>query len=129
MIARSAAMIACSLSAIVLCAPARPCVAQSPVRDRQSNAPSTEGSASVFGVVVDASGTAMRRAIVTIRGERLRDARSAITDDAGAFSFVDLPAGAVTISAERKPFIRSVYGSQRPGDPPLTVTLVRGQRV
>jgi hypothetical protein len=73
-------------------------------------------------------GGPVRRAIVTLSGDVLQS-RSAISDDNGRFSFVDLPVGRVTLTATRPGFITSSYGAKAPGQIGTRLSLTAGQHV
>jgi hypothetical protein len=91
----------------------------------------TSGTASLTGVVVNDEEPArpVRRAIVTLAGEGLRPTRGAITDDAGRFTFVDLPAGQFTITVSRGSFVTSMYGAKRPGRPGTPISVADGAAI
>lgn len=91
----------------------------------------TLGTASISGVVVDDQEPArpVRRVVVTLTGDGLRPNRGAITDDEGRFAIRNLPAGRVTLTAERAGFITSVYGAKRPGRAGTDITIAAGQRL
>ena len=62
------------------------------------------------------TGKPVRQARVTLAGGDTKMSRTVITDDQGAFSFTDLPAGSFTLSASRPGYLDSVYGQRRPGN-------------
>lgn len=88
----------------------------------------------------DANGAPVRRAIVTLTGTGSSAPVQMATDDEGRFAFPDLPAGRYTLTAEKAGFVKTFYGSTRPGRGPsapivlgpgerqsaLTIPLVRG---
>jgi Carboxypeptidase regulatory-like domain/TonB-dependent Receptor Plug Domain len=59
---------------------------------------------SISGGVTDASGGAVAGAKVTVINERTGEARTALSNDAGAFNFPALQPGAYTIKVERQGF-------------------------
>jgi hypothetical protein len=65
---------------------------------------------------------------VTLSGDVPRS-RSAISDDGGRFSFVNLPAGRFTLTATRPGFITSSYGARSPGAPGTRLSLAAGRQV
>src|SRR5688572_3772672 len=71
----------------------------------------------------------LARVLVTISGDALKPSRTVITDDAGRFTFRDLPAGRFTLVAARPPYIRTAFGARRPGRPGTPITLAAGERV
>ena len=100
-------------------------LAQQPTRDVAVQ-PAAAGTARLSGVVVSADRVAqpVRRAIVTISGASGR--RSTITDDDGKFTFGDLAAGSFTVSAARRAYLTSAYGTRYPGDPGTPIHLADG---
>lgn len=58
-------------------------------------------------------------------------AYSVITDDLGAFSFADLPAGTYTLAASKQGYLDTVYGQKRPGTgrPGTPVALADAQKI
>ena len=72
------------------------------------------GTASISGVVVSATSpeTPVRRVLVTLGGGSIKVPSAAITDDAGAFQFVNLPEGAYTLVATRPAYVTSAYGAK-----------------
>jgi hypothetical protein len=100
-----------------------------PARDREI-AP-TVGSGAISGIVVtdEDPPRPVRRAVVTLTGPELRPSRGSVTDDDGRFTIANLPAGRVTLTATRAPFITSVYGAKRPGRPGTSIALADGQKV
>ena len=102
---------------------------QTPVRDQARY--SMPGTGVVRGVVVadDASRTPLRRAIVTLVRAGIEDMRAASTDDAGRFSFADLPAGMYTLSAAKGGFITMSAGAAKPGMPGRQIIVRDGDSV
>jgi hypothetical protein len=82
-------------------------------------------------VVASDSGRPVRKASVTVSGGDVRTVKTAIADDQGRFSFIDLPAGEFTLSASRQGFLDVVYGQKRPGSgrPGTPLTLLPGQKM
>jgi hypothetical protein len=87
------------------------------------------GTATITGVVVSREATPhpLSRAIVTIIGSKLPEGRSVIADDAGRFTFRNLPADRVTMSVSKHGYVASAYGALRLGGPGTAVTLADGQ--
>ncbi len=97
-----------------------------PIRD--TNAQTVIGSASITGMVVlEGSGTPVRRARVSLAAPELRGGRAALTDDQGRFSFAALPAGRFTITASKSGFVDISFGAKRAGRPGTPVQLADGQ--
>lgn len=100
-----------------------------PARDTQAQAPAT-GTGAITGTVVGGdSGRAVRKARVTLSGGDLRSAKSAVTDEQGAFTFVDLPAGRYTLSASKPGYVNATYGQKKPGRPGTPIQLVDAQKL
>ncbi len=98
--------------------------AQTPPRD--APAPTqrrAEGNGVIAGTVstIDAGRVVpLRRAIVTIVGTGIANADQRLTDDQGRFSFDGLAPGRFTLTAEKVAYLKTYYGSRRPGRPPST---------
>lgn len=88
------------------------------------------GDGQIAGVVMHAgtNPTPVRRAIVSISGGGLASARSAITDDAGRFSFVQLPAGTFRVVVRKPAYLEAAFGSSRPGQDGSAIALAAGER-
>jgi protocatechuate 3,4-dioxygenase beta subunit len=87
------------------------------------------GQGTISGTVVSDSGAPVRRARVTLSGAELRGARASVTDDAGAFEFVALPAGRFTMTASKPGYVNNAYGAKRPGRPGTPIQLADGQKI
>jgi len=86
------------------------------------------GTASVTGrVVLEGSGTPVRRARVSLAAPELRGGRSTVTDDQGRFGFQALPAGRFTLTASKAGFVDIAYGAKRAGRPGTPIQLAEGQ--
>ena len=69
----------------------------------------------------------LRHAIVTVTGAEIIGSRQVVTDDEGRFAFLDLPPGRYSLVAEKAGYVKTYYGSPRPGRPPGTpVALLPG---
>lgn len=99
-----------------------------PARDTQAQ-PQPTGTAGLSGTVVSDAGRPVRRARVTLSGAELRSAKAATTDDLGAFSFADLPAGRFTLSASKAGYVNSTYGQKKPGRPGTPIQLLDSQKM
>jgi protocatechuate 3,4-dioxygenase beta subunit len=86
------------------------------------------GTASLSGVVVDGEKQPLRRASVAISGD-MRLNRRTVTDDAGRFTFVDLPGGRFTITAEKPGYPSMSYGAKRPFRAGSGVLIAEGQKL
>jgi uncharacterized protein (DUF2141 family) len=91
---------------------------------------SAVGTGTIAGVVVtdDLDAQPVRKARVTLNGVDLPGATT-ITDEAGRFVFVNLPAGRYTIGASKPTWVTTQYGSKRPLRPGTAVPLADGQRL
>ena len=96
---------------------------QQPAREGRPAPPS--GTAVISGRVVsaDAQPKPVRRARVTLNSSDREVGRTAITDDAGTFSFTALPAGRYSLSAIKAGFVNVSYGEKRPGRPGTPIPL------
>jgi hypothetical protein len=98
--------------------------AQPPAPPRDRPPPQPTGTARVKGRVVDAqSGSALARARVRIMGTG-GNRPLVLTDETGAFEFMELPAGNFFLSVDRTGYITSRYPDQARtmrGNRPLTV--------
>jgi len=103
--------------------------AQSPARDATSApVPAPVGTAAIGGIVKDADGQPLRRALVSIEGD-MRVSRSTLTEDDGRFSVEALPPGRFTVSAEKGGYPQVSYGAKHPGRTGSGVLLAQGQKV
>lgn len=103
--------------------------AQAPARDA-AKVPAT-GSGVIRGVIVsdDNQAQPVRRALVSLAATGAV-MRTLLTDDAGRFTFANLPAGRFTLSASKPAWLPGYYGSRRPGrGPGTTIALGDGQKV
>jgi hypothetical protein len=101
-------------------------------RDASRPAPPPLGSGLIAGALVAVeTGKPVRQARVTLTGGETKMSRTVISDDQGAFSFVDLPAGSFTLSASRPGYLDSVYGQRRPGNGKsgVPIQLTAGQKL
>ena len=90
------------------------------------------GTAILGGTVTshDESTRPLRRVIVTLSGAAGSGDLQVVTDEAGRFVFSQLPAGRYTLTADKPAFVKTYYGSKRPGRGPATpIALADGQRV
>jgi protocatechuate 3,4-dioxygenase beta subunit len=115
-------------SAALLCAALLFAQAQPPAP------PQTKGTGLLAGRIVDASGTPIPSAIVTLGGRapqpagRPEQGPRVLTDADGRYFFSDLAAGGYTISATKPGFIPGRFGARRPGGSAVTIDLANGER-
>jgi protocatechuate 3,4-dioxygenase beta subunit len=80
------------------------------------------------GVVVAAdSGTALRRARVTLNAPGLRETRAVTTDLQGRWEFKNLPAGRFTVAASKPQYVTLEYGQRIPTEVGRPIELSAGQ--
>jgi protocatechuate 3,4-dioxygenase beta subunit len=103
-------------------------LAQAPARD--AAAPAKAGTGTISGTVAsDAQPSRpIRRAVVTLNAPENSIARTTVTDDAGRFSFAELPAGRYAIGASKPGWVGVFYGAKRAGRPGTPLSLEDGQR-
>ncbi|HET9371624.1 MAG TPA: carboxypeptidase-like regulatory domain-containing protein, partial [Vicinamibacterales bacterium] len=87
------------------------------------------GTARISGVVLaaDAASQPIRRALVTISGDGLRQSRTAITDDDGRFVLDRLPSARVTLTVSKAAYLTTSFGARRPGRPGTTIQINDGE--
>jgi protocatechuate 3,4-dioxygenase beta subunit len=104
--------------------------ARQPARDTTDQAAPKDGTGVITGTVVGSdTGRAVRRVRVNLAGGDLRSSRSAVTDDAGRFSFAALPPGRYTLNASKPGYVNVMYGQKRPGRPGTPIQLADGQQL
>lgn len=69
----------------------------------------------------------VRRAIVTVTGEGIRDGRSLVTDDQGGFSFAGLPAGRLMVTATKAAHLPAAFGALQSGRPGVALQMRAGE--
>jgi uncharacterized protein (DUF2141 family) len=115
------------LSSLLVAAPQPPA---QPARDVRG--PIT-GSASISGIVVshDDARRPIRRARVHLINPQVPSGvlPGAVTDDRGAFSLKDLPAGTYSMTINKDGHPTFSYGSTRPGRPGTPLVLAEGQQL
>ena len=107
--------------------------AQAPARDTSATSKAILGNSVISGVVTSPEGGSempLRRALVTIAGTGIIGGRQTVTDDAGRFVFDRLAAGRFTLTAEKMAYLKTYYGSRRPGRPPsIPIVLGESERI
>ena len=76
----------------------------------------------------DLTNQPVRRAIVTLSAADRALRPTAVTDDAGVFTFSGLASGRYSIAAARPGYVGVTFGATRPGRPGTPVAIVDGQR-
>jgi protocatechuate 3,4-dioxygenase beta subunit len=100
-------------------------------RDTQPAPALPVGTATLSGTVTVAdSGQPARKVRVSLSGAEMRG-RTAMTDDAGKFAFIALPAGRYSLSASKPGHVPVSYGQRRPGPgrPGTQIQLADGQKL
>jgi hypothetical protein len=73
------------------------------------------GTATLRGRVVGGeSGGPLRRAVVRLQGEEMREGKMTTTDEQGRWELKDLPAGRFTLTATKAGYVTLQYGQRRP---------------
>jgi hypothetical protein len=87
--------------------------------------------AALSGVVqsADSSPQPIRRAVVTLTSGELALNISAISDDRGAFYFVNLAPGTYDVTASKAGYVTTALGARKPGQPGRRLAVAAGQRV
>ena len=98
---------------------------------REAIARPASGSAVVAGTVTtdDSQSLPIRRATVTLSGGATGPVQ-AVTDDTGRFTFAAIPASTYTVTVEKPGYVKTFYGSRRPGrGPGMPIAVADAQRV
>jgi protocatechuate 3,4-dioxygenase beta subunit len=104
-------------------------LAAAPARAQgRDGAPQAAGTAAIVGTVVSDGDQprGVRRAVVTITSDFYM--RTAITDDNGRFAFANLPAGRYNVSASKRGWAGSAYGSKAIGRTGRSLQVGAGER-
>jgi protocatechuate 3,4-dioxygenase beta subunit len=73
------------------------------------------GTATLRGRVVGGeSGGPLRRALVRLQGQEMREGKMTTTDEQGRWELKDLPAGRFTLTATKAGYVTLQYGQRRP---------------
>ena len=86
-----------------------------------------------------ATGTIRGRIVAAATGDPIRNARVTITDDHehppllsdadGRFAFLDLPAGAFTLTVGKPGFAKTTFGARAPGEAGMPIRVADGSAV
>ena len=104
--------------------PPGPVVQGAPARDA---APNAKGTGILRGRVVNAEGRPLRRVQVRVSGENVTEPRIASTNGQGRWEVRDLPAGRLSISANRAGYLSVQYGQRRYGEPGRPIDVGDGE--
>jgi hypothetical protein len=90
----------------------------------------TVGTGEISGVLMsgDTSPHPVRRAIVSLSGAGMVDARSVVTDDDGRFVFDRLPAGTYSLTAKKAAYLPAEFGARRPARSGSPIALAESER-
>lgn len=103
-----------------------------PARDTSARPQDTAVPATgrISGRVVAAdSGRPVKRARVFVNAAELQGGRGALTDEAGAFEFTELPAGRYTVTVSKSGFVSLSFGQRRPLQAGTPLQLGDGQQL
>src|SRR5262245_11588536 len=94
--------------------PPPPVMAPQGMAMRDTMKPPPTGTSVMSGTVVsdDAAPQAIRRARVSIVNNEGSVMKTAVTDEAGRYSFTQLPSGRYSLSATKGGFVRMTYGAK-----------------
>lgn len=95
---------------------------------RPTPAPTAVATGEISGVVMTADSQPLRRVVVSVSGDALVNLRSAITDDAGRFTFPRLPAGTYAVSAKKAAYLPAEFGTTRPGQTGSRLAIAVGEK-
>jgi hypothetical protein len=108
--------------------------AQSQTPARDTPAQQGDGAAALTGRIVGHvlgadNGRPIRRARVAISAPDLPGGRAALTDDSGAFDFIDLPPSRYTLTVSKTGYVPLSYGQRRPLQAGTPLQLAAGQEL
>jgi hypothetical protein len=107
-----------------------PFVPDTPDENVVQAAPVAQAATVLAGLVTtdETPAQPLRHAIVTATGAEIIGSHQVVTDDEGRFAFANLPPGRYSLTAEKAGYVKTYYGSRRPGRPPGTpVAMLAGQ--
>jgi protocatechuate 3,4-dioxygenase beta subunit len=118
------------VAAVGCCVPLLASAQQRPARD--AGTPPPIGTASLAGTLVAAAGDErpVRRALVRLSTpDNPVGSLQVMTDDAGAFTFVRLPAGRYMLTASKAGMVNAAFGAKRPDRPGSAIQIADGEQV
>jgi protocatechuate 3,4-dioxygenase beta subunit len=97
------------------------------MRGMRDTAPVTGTSVLRGRIVGGESGQPLRRALVRLTGDEMREGKIASTDEQGLWEITDLPAGRYQLSASKAGFVTLQFGQRRPFEQGRPIDLKDGQ--
>src|SRR6266508_2439010 len=90
----------------------------------------TKGTAAIRGrVLATDTGQPIRKALVRANSPELREGRLTTTDADGKYELKELPAGRITLTANKGSFVTLSYGQLRPFEPGKPLEVLDGQTI
>src|SRR5260370_1387464 len=105
---------------------------QTPARDspaQQVGGPAAPAGRIAGHVLGADNGRPIRRARVAINAPDLPGGRAALTDDSGAFDFIELPPSRYTLTVSKTGYVPLSYGQRRPLQAGTPLQLAAGQEL
>jgi len=125
-------MAAMVMAGLALAAGTAPTLSQGVARDtpaQQRDKP-VAASGKIAGRVLGAdNGRPVTRALVGLVAAELPGGRSALTDNSGAFEFIELPSGRYTLTASKAGYVGLSFGQRRPLQAGTPLQLADGQEL
>jgi hypothetical protein len=109
---------------------ARPGMPPDQNRPARDAPPAATGTSRIRGRVIAAdTGQPIRKALVRVFSQQLREARSVTTGPDGHYDFKDLPAGRYNLTASKGSYVNLSYGQTRPSESGKPLELGENQSV
>lgn len=125
-------MAAMVMAGLVLTAATAPTLSQGVARDTPAQQRDKPAAASgrIAGRVLGAdNGRPITRALVRLVAPELPGGRSVLTDNSGAFEFIELPSGRYTLTASKAGYVGLSFGQRRPLQAGTPLQLADGQEL
>ena len=100
-----------------------------PARDTSTQVERPQGTATISGRVVAATGQPVKRVRIVASPREFWGQYSALTDENGSYEIAELPAGRYTLTASKAGFVTLSYGQRRPQQPGSPVQLGDGEEL
>ena len=124
------AIVALSFLPLVGLAHGQPPPPPPPAPGRDAATTNKTGTARLAGRVTSLeTGRPIRRAVVRAFGNELREGKSVSTDAEGRWELRDLPAGRISLSANKGGYVMMQYGQRRPFEQGKPIDLANGQAI